>query len=335
MRNVIQSSSLNSSNANEKSNNQSSLSKADNVTLKVRHRFELTSKLVTRISRALEARLLTSFLALYNQGGTYDFSTKSDFRNGRLDWPTLKKLAEGLFCFDNGRNIQNHYVNQVVVSRFPEFISKTQTDQIEDEESNDVEDYDMEYTRSKLSTLFHRVAEVCSAEFALIAHVFNFSEYKLVGGNSNKSIKGTNSASAETRPLQVARALLHRIVSDNNRGGLQTCISNLLSNIKGESAYDIGTKKLDTVIVIHEKVSGLFTLLRDAMERYLIVKKTQHVTNNTNITNGSNKLSMASSALQHFLNSQEISLSKGNRQSYLNLELREYLFLSKLKLALY
>ena len=325
LRNVVQSSSLSILTTSEHSNNQSSLSKHDNVTLKVRHRFELTSKLISRISRALEARLLASFLAIYNQGGIYDFSTKSDFRNGRLDWPTLKKLAEGLFCFDGGRNIQNQYVNQVVASRFPEFTRKVRGDQNKGESQfDDEEDYDMERTRSTLSTLFHRVAEVCSAEFALIAHVFNFSEYKLVGSNSDKSREGKNSASAETRPLQVARALLYRIVSDNNRGGLQTCINDLLSSIKGTSAYDIGTKKLDTVIVIHEKVSGLFTLLRDAMERYLIVKKVQSISNNKHFTDAPSKMSMASSALVHFLNSQEIALSKGNRQSYLNLELRKW-----------
>ena len=238
----------------------------------------------------------------------------------------LKKLAEGLFCFDNGRSIQNTYVNQVVISRFPEFARASKNMRNEENrlnEDNDDSDFDMEYTRSKLSTLFHRIAEVCSAEFALVAHVFNFSEYKMVGGNSEDRKEETKSAtSAETRPLQVARALLHRIVSDNNRGGLQTCIDDLIANIHGTSAYDIGTKKLDTLIVIHEKVSGLFTLLREAMERYLIVKNDDGNQNVGNSQLSSSKMSMASSALLHFLNSQEITLSKGNRQSYLNLELR-------------
>jgi hypothetical protein len=33
--------------------------------------------------------------------------------------------------------------------------------------------FDMDRTRTKLSNLFHCVSEVCSAEFELIAHVFS------------------------------------------------------------------------------------------------------------------------------------------------------------------
>lgn len=328
LRNVVKSSTLNNLTESDNGSPSTDIVAVENdVMLKTKRRFDLASKLIERISSALESRLLSSYLAVYNQGGTYDFSTKSDFKHGRLDWPTLRQLAEALYNFENGRNLQNAYVNQVVVSRFPEFakfsgpVISTSGSGDANEESDDDEysvaddsEYDMDETRSKLSTLFHRVSEVCKAEFALIAHVFNFSEFSLVGGDKNQA--NLSSTSVETRPLQVSRALLHRIISDS-RGGLHTRIEELLFNIKGDSAFDVGSKKLDTFVVIHEKVSGLFMLLREAVERYLVVKKSHE-----SASGMASKASMASSALLHFLNSQEITLAKGQRKGYLNLELR-------------
>jgi len=312
LRTVVQSSSINSvMDGSNKAGN--------NITLKVKERFEITSKLIDRVSIALESRLLTSFLYIFQQGGTYDFSTQTS-KQGRLNWQSLRELAEGLFCFNGGQKVQNAYVNQVVTTRFPEFSrAENANSGVESFVSGANNDSEMDSTRSKLSGLFHRVAEVCSAEFALIAHVFNFHEYKMVGGDLDgiKESAGT-ATSAETRPLQVARLLLHRIISDNNRGGLQTCINGLLANIKGESAFDIGTKKLDTFVVIHEKVNGLFTQLEESMRKYLIKPHISDEHDHPSVK----KMSMASSALLHFLNSQALSLSKGQRQGYFNLELR-------------
>ena len=95
----------------------------------------------------------------------------------------------------------------VVASRFPELFARN--DEKEDENAI-VDDnldtfgkkkFDMNATRTKLSTLFHRVSDVCTAEFELIAHVFG-SE-----GNRTDLLYGS-----EEMPLVVARALLQRVV---------------------------------------------------------------------------------------------------------------------------
>lgn len=188
-------------------------------------RFELTADIIQRTSDALEQRLLNSFSRVYSAGGIYDFSSKP--RPGSIDWRELNALAQALLLFDSGRSLHKRYVDMVVTSRFPELFAAKLGD-------TDDADFDIDSTRSELSSLFHRVSDVCTAEFELIAHVF------------------TEKLDTEEMTLVVARALLQRVVSDPQHG-LQARINDVLSNIDRTGDFDAGAKKLDTFVVIQEK----------------------------------------------------------------------------------
>jgi hypothetical protein len=211
-------------------------------------RFEITAKLVARTSLALEQRLLNSFSEIYSQGGVYDFT--EDPRPGSIDWVQLRELAHALLLFDSGRNLHRRYVDMVISTRFPELFQPSH----EEEESEDGS-FNMKATRSKLSSLFHRVSDVCTAEFELIAHVFG-------------SAPGAEGGSDEM-PLTVARALLQRVISDP-KSGLQARINDLLESVDRRGDFDAGAKKLDTFVVIHEKAAGLFSLLKEAAQKNLV-----------------------------------------------------------------
>lgn len=211
-------------------------------------RFEITAKLVARTSLALEQRLLNSFSEIYSQGGVYDFS--EDPRPGHIDWVQLRELAHALLLFDSGRNLHKRYVEMVISSRFPELF---QPNNVENEDDNG--NFNMKATRTKLSSLFHRVSDVCTAEFELIAHVFGAAE-------------------EDTMPLTVARALLQRVISDP-KNGLQARINDLLDSVDRRGDFETGAKKLDTFVVIHEKAAGLFSLLKEAAEKYLVQNDTE------------------------------------------------------------
>jgi len=209
-------------------------------------RFEITAKLVARTSLALEQRLLNSFSEIYSQGGVYDFT--EDPRPGSIDWVQLRELAHALLLFDSGRNLHRRYVEMVISTRFPELFSPSHEQQGTEEGT-----FNMKATRSKLSSLFHRVSDVCTAEFELIAHVFGSDAE---GGS-------------DEMPLTVARALLQRVISDP-KSGLQSRITDLLESVDRRGDFDAGAKKLDTFVVIHEKAAGLFSLLKEAAEKNLV-----------------------------------------------------------------
>lgn len=263
-------------------------------------RFDLTASLITRTSDALEGRLLNSFSEVYAGGGLYDFSSKP--RPGAIDWRELKALAQALLLFDSGRSLHKRYVDMVVNSRFPELFAP----RIEDEDDMN-EDLDMDATRSKLSNLFHRVGDVCTAEFELIAHVFGSED------NRTDLLDGS-----EEMPLVVARALLQRVVSDPHHG-LQARINGLLASIDRKGDFDAGSKKLDTFVVVHEKAAGLFALLEEATDTMVPKEDT------SNSLKSDDPIAAARNAvesLKGFLKSQELALSNTHRQGYINLELR-------------
>lgn len=267
-------------------------------------RFDLTANLINRTNDALEQRLLTSFSDIYTTGGFYDFSAKA--RPGSVDWRELRSLAEALLLFDSGRTLLKTYVDLVVTTRFPElFQEDTKTKSKSDFTG---EDFDIDETRSKLSSLFHRVSDVCSAEFELIAHVF--------GSEGSRTDLLERS---EEMSLVVARSLLQRVVSDP-KNGLQARINELLASVDHDGDFEAGAKKLDTFVVIHEKAAGLFGLLRDAAERMIPTPDDKN-----DPLQAQRELAAAQSAvetLKGFLTSQELSLSNAHRQSYMNLELR-------------
>jgi hypothetical protein len=220
-----------------------------------------------------------------------------------------------LSYFDGGRGLHKRYVQMVVSSRFPEL----KTGGNDDSDSDDDDDQlDMDSMRQKLSNLFHRVCEVCTAEFQLIANVFSSPPV----GKGDATFDLTSLSDAV--PFQVARTLLQRVISDP-RDGLQARINDLLESIDRRGDFDAGTKKLDTFVVIHEKAAGLFTMLKESAQTMLM-------SNSKNITeedqrseeyqavSDENKRAVAS--LIQFLTTQEMSLSSSHRRGYLNLELR-------------
>jgi Exocyst complex component Sec10 len=281
-------------------------------------RFAVTAALIARVSDALESRLLQQFTKIYSSGGTYDFSHKP--RPGAIDWRELRSIASSLLLFDSGRNLHKRYVDMVVATRFPELFMRDST--LKDENDADVADnvmaddeldtfekkreFNVDATRTKLSALFHKVSDVCTAEFELIAHVFG-SE-----GSRTDLLDGS-----EEMPLVVARSLLQRVVSDP-RHGLQSRINELLTSIDRLGDFDAGAKKLDTFVVIHEKAAGLFRLLRDAADRMAPDESMKDILSISNYTAAVN----AVESLKGFLTSQELALSNTHRQSYINLELR-------------
>lgn len=229
-----------------------------------RHRFDVTSKLIQRTSVALESRLINSFSEIYVGGGTYDFSSPDGAtRPGRLNWLELRNLAMALSHFDGGRGLHKRYVQMVVTSRFPElFHGANDSDNDSDEDDDHL---DMDSMRQKLSNLFHRVCEVCTAEFQLIANVFASPSTLGKGGDAIYDV----SSLSDAIPFQVARALLQRVISDP-RNGLQARINDLLDSIDRRGDFDAGTKKLDTFVVIHEKAAGLFTMLKESAQSMLL-----------------------------------------------------------------
>ena len=223
--------------------------------------------------------------------------------------------------------MHKRYVDMVVVSRFPELFASSASSDDEnkphhkdggdddDDDRNAMADddldtfekkreFNMDQTRTKLSTLFHKVSDVCTAEFELIAHIFG-SE-----GSRTDLLEGS-----EEMPLVVARALLQRVVSDPQHG-LQARINDLLGSIDRQGDFEAGAKKLDTFVVIHEKAAGLFSLLKDAADR--MAPDEQGEMTATNHAAAMNAIE----SLKGFLNSQELALSNQHRQSYINLELR-------------
>jgi hypothetical protein len=276
-------------------------------------RFQQTASLIARTSASLEARLLQSFAAVYTSGGTYDFSNKP--RPGSIDWRELRYLAKALLLFDSGRNLHKRYVDMVVTSRFPElFQSKIKSDgvleAVEEEDDEEVtakptEEFDIDATRSKLSNLFRKVSDVCTAEFELIAHVF--------GTEGNKS----SLDGSEEMALVVARALLQRVISDPNHG-LQARVNDVLVSIDRSGTFEAGAKKLDTFVVIHEKAAGLFSLLEDAAENMIPEEDPSDPASHRAVITARN----AVESLKGFLTSQELALSNSHRQGYINLELR-------------
>jgi len=265
-------------------------------------RFMLTANLIERISKALEARLLNSFTQIYSAGGQYDFSENAG--HGCIDWKELRHLAQALMLFEYGRRIQKKFVHMVTISRFPELFQAKKPSDIDDDE------FDMDATRSLLSGLFHRVSDVCTAEFELIAHVF--------GPAPDGDPSGASEVLSEDMPLQVARALLQRVISDK-QNGLQSRINGLLASIDRRGDFHAGAAKLDTFVVIHEKAAGLFHLLKEASKKMVISSGRFKVNSDgQSVTATSN----AEQALVQFLTTQEAQLSGSHRRGYLNLELR-------------
>ena len=281
-----------------------------------RHRFDVTSKLIQRTSIALETRLLNSFSEIYVTGGTYDFSSPDAAnRPGRLNWVLLRHLAMALSNFDGGRGLHKRYVQMVVSSRFPELHQGNGDGSDSDEDEDHL---DMDSMRQKLSNLFHRVNEVCTAEFQLISNVF--SSPPVGKGDATFDLISLSDAV----PFQVARTLLQRVISDP-RDGLQARINDLLESIDRRGDFDAGTKKLDTFVVIHEKAAGLFTMLKESAQTMLkannrIRSDEDERSEEYQAVSDENKRAVAS--LIQYLTTQEMSLSSSHRRGYLNLELR-------------
>jgi Exocyst complex component Sec10 len=287
-------------------------------------RFDLTADLIQRTSQALEERLLDNFTEIYSRSGTYEFSSAGGQKpRGAIQWQELRKIAQACWLFEGGRNLHEAYVDAVVATRLPELFESAQAKRDEernmqmerevaedadageegedkktvfDDEDDDDDEVDMDATRGQLSSLFHRVSEVFTQEFQLIAHVFDYSD-------------GSEDSLTESVPLIVARGLCARVIGDP-RNGLQARITELLDSIDRRSDFDTGAKKLDTFVVIHEKAAGLFGLLKDAAERLVRDKKAGSMATN------------AVESLKVFLNSQEVALNNSHRNGYLNLELR-------------
>jgi len=275
-------------------------------------RFDWTANLITRTSDASEQRLLHSFSEIYAQGGSYDFSLKP--RPGSIDWRELQALAEALLMFDSGRSLHKRYVEMVISTRFPELFEKKDKERKSPRHKLEEEAFDMDATRKTLSGLFHKVSDVCSAEFELIAHVFGTDQTRADPLEGN-----------EPMPLVVARALLQRVISDPSNG-LQARINDILASIDQRGDFDAGAKKLDTFVIIHEKAAGLFTLLKDAAEK-MILKQKSSASGEKNDIDSTSRQSQAMArnaveSLKGFLTSQELSLSNTHRQGYINLELR-------------
>lgn len=230
-----------------------------------RHRFDVTSRLIQRTSVALEERLIDSFAEIYAAGGTYDFTSPDAAKPGRLNWIVLRNLALALLNFDGGRGLHKRYVQMVVTARFPEllFQATEEVNSDSDLDSDEEEELDMDSMRQKLSNLFHKTIEVCTAEFQLIANVFSLANMDK-GGDVTFELTSLSDAI----PFQVARALLQRVISDPH-DGLSARINDLLESIDRRGDFDAGTKKLDTFVVVHEKAAGLFTMLKDSAQTML------------------------------------------------------------------
>mmetsp|Transcript_5469 Transcript_5469/g.10413 ORF Transcript_5469/g.10413 Transcript_5469/m.10413 type:complete len:1197 (-) Transcript_5469:243-3833(-) len=291
-------------------------------------RFELTGRLIQRTSAELEQRLLNTFSEIYSAGGTYDFSsTLAGKRPGRLNWIMLREVSEALMSFDSGRSLLKRYVALVVSIKFPELYSREEDDNdVESVEEKSAEE-DIDGTRSKLSSLFHRVCEVCTEEFKLIAHVFSTSlpqhlQESTVSSTKPKNVVSSRSSFPESFPLQVARALINRLISDPNNG-MQAHINGLLESIDRRGDFDSGAKKLDTFVVVHEKAAGLFHLLKEAAQKMWGGIHDSIGSSGFSDSSDGHMFNLQSiSSLIQFLKTQEMALSNSQRQGYLNLELR-------------
>ena len=268
-------------------------------------RFDLTAGLISRTSDALEQRLLKNFESVYNDGGIYDFSNKP--RPGSVNWRELRSLAQSLILFDSGRVLHQKYVELVVSNRFPELLLVEKDNDSQSLDISESSKFDMDATRSKLSGLFHRVGEVCTAEFELIAHIFGSED------NRGVEFEGT-----DEMPLVVARALLQRVISDPSHG-LQSQINELLAGIDKEGDFESGSRKLDTFVVIHEKAAGLFELLKEAADRMAPQTATR---SSLSTAERAKSAKAAADSLKGFLTSQELAINNQHRQGYINLELR-------------
>lgn len=196
-------------------------------------------------------------------------------RNGIIEYDDLRDLTEALLYFDNGRNLSYKHVNLVVIGRFPELFDDDHWFSDEGVEGNEeLQELDMDETRSKLTTLFHRIMCVCAEEFEFISHVFD-TPYNI------------KFASEESVQLQVARLLLQRIIS-HSRTGLQARINDLLGSVDRRSDIDSARMKLNTIVVIHEKAAGLFILLKEAAENKLFSKKDNNNNGRTKDDDSSN-----------------------------------------------
>ena len=289
-------------------------------------RFESTDRLIKQTSAELEQRLLNTFSEIYSGGGNYDFSsTTAAKRPGRLNWIMLREVAEALMSFDSGRSLHKRYVGLVVSAKFPELFPRNEAESPPSGKGEGKNaDEDIDGTRSKLSNLFHRVCEVCTEEFQLIAHVFSptLPQHLQESSSSGKKVfKPATSSFPESYPLQVARALLQRLISDPNNG-MQAQINGLLESIDQRGDFDSGAKKLDTFVVIHEKAAGLFHLLKDAAHKMWGTKIASALSQGDSNPDVYNANAQSISALVQFLTTQEMSLSNGQRRGYLNLELR-------------
>ena len=283
-----------------------------------KNRFDVTSRLIQRTSAALEHRLIQSFSEIYTNGGTYDFtSPEAASRHGKLNWIELRNLAMASAFFDGGRGLHKRYVQLVVTSRLPEFFEKPHryVDDTEDHDGQEGDDnveveeqHDVESMQQKM-ILFHRVCEVCTAEFQLIANVFSPPP-------SARDAMYDVSSLSDAIPYQVARVLLQFVISDPDNG-LQARINDLLESIGKRGDFEAGSKKLDTFVVIHEKAAGLFTMLKDAAQSMLLTADKKGVNGDRG---DGNAQSVAS--LVQFLSTQEKSFSSSHRNGYLNLELR-------------
>lgn len=305
----------------------------------VNKRFECTSRLIHRTSAELEQRLLNNFSEIYSAGGTYDFSsTLAGKRPGRLNWMMLREVSEALMSFDSGRSLLKRYVALVVSIKFPELYPRE-----DDEEDNDDIDStdegksaqdDIDGTRSKLSSLFHRVCEVCTEEFKLIAHVFSPSlprhlqeMHASVSNNTRNKAVSVKASFPDSFPLHVARALIQRLISDP-KNGMQAHINGLLESIDRKGDFDSGAKKLDTFVVVHEKAAGLFHLLKDAAQKMWGAQGSSLNNGLGSINHFSENSDLyiynaqSTTALIQFLTTQEMALSNNQRHGYLNLELR-------------
>jgi hypothetical protein len=310
-------------------------------------RFDITAHLISRTSDALEQRLLNSFSQVYSKGGAYEFTNNNTNTNsntnssnnnasnntpkpGIIAWQELRDLAHALLLFDSGRNLHKRYVDMVVSTRFPELFDaseikrsgefgKDEKGELGDNEEDD--DIDMDATRAKLSSLFHRVSEVCMQEFQLIAYVFANDSSSSSSSSRDTALQHEDeSGVTEYMPLTVARALCTRVIGDAKHG-LQGRIIDLLESIDRKGDFDTGAKKLDTFVVIHEKAAGLFGLLKDAAER-LLRRDLSRGPDDTGAAAAAAASQNAVDSLKAFLNSQEISLNNSHRSGYLNLELR-------------
>ena len=127
------------------------------------------------------------------------------------------------------------------------------------EGNEELQELDMDETRSKLTVLFHRIALVCAEEFEFISLVFD-APYDV------------KIASEESVQSQVARFLLQRVVS-HGRTGSQTRINDSLGSVDRRSDIDCARMKLNTIVVVHEKATWLFILLMEAAKKNIFKER--------------------------------------------------------------